>query len=160
MSLLLFTGFMVGCSDFEEINTDPNAASADQVQVEYFLNRSISGAQMNPHIAERVFVLYWNAAGRQEWNNTLPVGSYNDGWTNDYYSTGYLSGWLSGANTAIQIDDEQIANGTNKTYTMFFEKVFHYTLEPLNIFVIQFDAFFHCAEYIFNSMMKVISGFR
>ena len=117
MSLLLFTGFMVGCSDFEEINTDPNAASADQVQVEYFLNRSISGAQMNPHIAERVFVLYWNAAGRQEWNNTLPVGSYNDGWTNDYYSTGYLSGWLSGANTAIQIADEQIANGTNKTYT-------------------------------------------
>lgn len=109
--------FATSCSDFDEINTDPNAASADQVQVEYFLNQSISAAQMNPHIAERVFVLYWHPAGRHEWVNTLPIGSYNDGWTSDYYSTGYLSGWLSAANTAVQIADEQIENGTSKLYT-------------------------------------------
>ena len=30
---------LASCSDFEEINKDPNAATADQVQVEYFINK-------------------------------------------------------------------------------------------------------------------------
>ena len=52
---MLFTS----CKKFEEINNDPLAASLDQVQVEYFINGSIIGTQMDPHIAERTFVLYW-----------------------------------------------------------------------------------------------------
>ncbi|HMR16785.1 MAG TPA: hypothetical protein PKD13_09930, partial [Mariniflexile sp.] len=43
----------LSCSQFEDINVDPVAASADQVQIEYFINSSIGGAQQNPHIAER-----------------------------------------------------------------------------------------------------------
>lgn len=53
---------LMSCEDFDVINDDPMAASADQVQVEYFINQSIIGAQQNPHVAERAFVLYWKGS--------------------------------------------------------------------------------------------------
>ena len=56
LTVLVF-GFFAACSDFDEININPTAASEDQVQVEYFINNSIVGAQQDPHIAERAFVL-------------------------------------------------------------------------------------------------------
>lgn len=117
----LVVGFSAACSDFEEININPTAAGEDQVQTEYFINNSIVGAQMDPHIAERVFVLYWKAAGRMDRTNTLPVGSYNDGWTTDYF--GYISGWLNNAYTAVDIADSQINNGTAKEYTNNLKQV-------------------------------------
>ncbi len=109
--------FLVSCSDgFLDVNTDPKAASFDQVQVEYFINSSITGAQMNPHDAERAFVLYWKTAGRQHRaNGSLALGSYNDGWTNDYY--GSLSRWLRTANLAVSVGEEQISEGVNFAYT-------------------------------------------
>lgn len=105
----LFVGsiaLMYSCSDFDEINIDPIAASGDQVQIEYFINNAIIGAQQNPHVAERAFVLYWKAAGRMDRINSLPVGSPNDGWSNDYFNA--LSAWLNHANTAIQVADEKL----------------------------------------------------
>lgn len=106
------------CKKFEEINKNPLAAGADQVQVEYFINNSIIGAQMDPHIAERTFILYWQTGGHQAFNgNTTNVGSYNDGWSSDYYGGGYMSGWLNSANTAIQVAEEKIAAGNTKSYT-------------------------------------------
>lgn len=113
--LLGFSALMVSCSDFEEINVDPRAASAEQVQVEYFINNSIIGAQQDPHVAERAYVLYWKAAGRQDRNNTLPVGTYDDGWSSDYFR--YASEWLNHANTAIQVAEEKMANGSDSEYT-------------------------------------------
>lgn len=103
------------CSDFEELNMDPRAASSDQVQVEYFINNSIIGAQQDPHVAERAFILYWKAASRYDRTNTLPIGSYNDGWSGDYFN--YVSGWLNHANTAIQVAEEKIAQGNVTEYT-------------------------------------------
>ena len=110
------TGWILGlgliaasCSDFEELNVDPRAANSEQVQVEYFINNSIVSAQQDPHIAERAFILYWKAAGRQDRTNTLPVGGYNDGWSSDYFR--YVSEWLNNANTAIQVAEEKIALG-------------------------------------------------
>ena len=82
------------CKKFDEINTNPLAASAEQVQVDYFINNSIIGAQMDPHIAERVFVLYWKTAAHQHLSTGIAGGSYDDGWSSDYYGGGYLSGWL------------------------------------------------------------------
>src|SRR5690606_37123926 len=79
------------------------------------------GDQMDPHIAERVFVLYWKAAGRMDRTNTLPVGSYNDGWTTDYFR--YISEWLNNAYTAVDIADSQINNGTAKVYTNNLKQV-------------------------------------
>jgi len=109
---------LASCKKFEEINRNPLAANVDQVQVEYFINASIGGAQMDPHIAERIFVLYWETAGHTSFNGTgLTAGSYNDGWSSDYYGGGYMSGWLNTVNTAIQVAEEKIAGGTSKAYT-------------------------------------------
>ena len=105
------------CKKFDEINRNPLAASADQVQVDYFINNSIIGAQMDPHIAERVFVLYWKTGGHQHLATGLSGGSYDDGWSSDYYGGGYLSGWLNTANTAIQVANEKIDAGQSKSYT-------------------------------------------
>ena len=109
---------LASCKKFDEINRDPYAASAEQVQVEYFINNSIVGAQMDPHIAERIFVLYWEVAGHTSFNGTgLSAGGYNDGWSSDYYGSSYMSGWLNAANSAIQVAEEHIAAGKTKSYT-------------------------------------------
>ena len=50
---------VTSCNDFEDINKDPNKADLEQVEPEWFLNGSIGDAQMNPEIAERIFILYW-----------------------------------------------------------------------------------------------------
>lgn len=122
---LLISSFVLlfSCTeDFDEINTDPQAANVDQVQVEYFINASIGGAQQNPHIAERVFILYWKAAGRMDRISTLPVGNYSDSWTKDYYDD-YISKWLRNINTAIRVSDEKIANNNIKEYTANLKQV-------------------------------------
>src|SRR5690606_35427976 len=72
--------------------------------------------QQDPHIAERVFVLYWKTAGRQQMSGGISSGGYDDGWSSDYYSS-YMSSWLNTANTAIQVGNDQIAKGTSKAYT-------------------------------------------
>lgn len=103
------------CEKFDEININPIAANVDQVQVEYLINNAIVGSQQDPHIAERAFVLYWKQAGRQDRSNTLQVGSYNDGWSSDYFR--YVSEWLNHANTAVQVAEEKEAIGNIKAYS-------------------------------------------
>lgn len=103
------------CSKFEEINIDPTAASGDQVQTEYFINNSIVGAQMNPDVAERSFVLYWKTAARHHLAGGLSSGGYNDGWSTAYYNKS--ADWQNAINSAITVAQEQIAKGTSKPYT-------------------------------------------
>jgi hypothetical protein len=112
--LLLFSA----CKKITEINTNPTAASADQVQVEYFIDNSIVHAQMNPGVSERAFVLYWVAAGHQIADadgETFSQGAYNDEWIGEYYSN--QSGALNTINSAITVANQQIAAGTEKNYT-------------------------------------------
>lgn len=123
-SILKYTGIPLvaavllgGCSKFDEINQDPYLVTENQVQVEYFLNGAIVGSQMDPHISERIFVLYWKTAGRQQYGGGISTGGYNDGWSSDYYSSGYMGGWLNGINTGIQVAEKQIADGNIKEYT-------------------------------------------
>ena len=117
--LLLATGSLlfVSCGDdFFDVNTNPKAASFEQVQVEYFINNSLTGAQMDPHIAERAFVLYWKTASRfDRTNGYLIAGSYDDGWSSDYYR--YLSDWMKTATLAITVADEKIEAGVVFPYT-------------------------------------------
>ena len=109
-SLALAMIAMLGsCDDFEEINQSPTAATSDQVQVEYFINNSIIGAQMNPDVAERSFVLYWKTAAHQMLSTGISGGSYNDGWSSAYYNSS--ASWLNHINTAIQVADEKAAKG-------------------------------------------------
>ena len=104
------------CSDFEEINVDPLAATAEQVEVEFFINNSIGAAQQDPHIAERVFVLYWKDASHTSRLGVLSQGRMNDGWTRDYFQS-YVSAWLRNITTAITVAEEKIASGNVKEYT-------------------------------------------
>ncbi|MEE9361581.1 MAG: SusD/RagB family nutrient-binding outer membrane lipoprotein [Cellulophaga sp.] len=116
--LALFCALLTifSCNDFEEINEDPLAASADQVEVEFFVNNSIQGAQQNPHIAERIFRLYWMDAGRSAQVGTLSVGNANDGWSKDYFQD-YVSKWLRDITTGINVAEEKIASGNVNEYT-------------------------------------------
>jgi len=113
--LLSAIALLASCKKFEDTNFDPKSANADQVQVEYFLNNSIVGAQMDPHIAERVYVLYWKTASHQHLSGGLSSGTPDDSWSTDYYR--YLSEWLNNANTAIQVADEKVDAGKEKAYT-------------------------------------------
>lgn len=100
------------CSDFEDINKDPSAASSEQINVAYLINESITKAQQDPDVAERSFVLYWKVAGHQMMAGTaggFSAGSYNDGWTSAYYNQS--SNWQKTANLAINLADEQIEKG-------------------------------------------------
>ena len=110
---------LASCSKFEQVNVDPTAANEDQVQVEYFINNSIIGAQMDPNIAERSFVLYWEPAGRQVADydgGAISVANYNDGWTGEYWN-GQAS-WQTSINNAIRIAQNRIdANDNLKAYT-------------------------------------------
>ncbi len=112
----------LSCSDFEEINIDPVAASGDQVQIEYFINASIGGAQMDPHIAERVFVLYWDRVGGMTRSGGLTTGSANDDWSSDYYNS-WMSKWLRNVNAGIDVADQQIAAGNSKEHTENLKQV-------------------------------------
>src|SRR5690606_35762694 len=105
---------LMSCEDFDLINDDPMAASADQVQVEYFINRSIIGAQQDPHVAERAFVLYWKGAGMHNLGGGITLGTHDDSWSGDYWNS--ASGWLNTATTAIQIAEEKAANGSAQPY--------------------------------------------
>ncbi len=110
---------VASCSDFQQINVDPLAANTSQVKAEYFLNNAIVGAQQDPNIAERAFVLYWKVAAHQEGDEYGTSGitcDYNtDDWSSQYYS--YVSGWLDNATNAITIGEAQIKAGTADQYT-------------------------------------------
>lgn len=113
-ALLLTT---TACNDFDEINADPYMATENQVQVEYFINGSIINSQMDPHIAERIFVLYWKTAGRQQVGGGIATGGYNDGWSADYYGMSYMGGWLNSIYSGIAVAENQIKTGNVKEYT-------------------------------------------
>lgn len=108
---VLFAGSLLftACSDFEDINISPTAASSDQVNVAYVINESITKAQQDPDVAERSFILYWKVAGHQMQYPGFSTGSYNDGWTSAYYNQS--SSWQNSANLAIKLADEKIEKG-------------------------------------------------
>lgn len=109
---------LASCKKFDQINVDPTAASATQVQVEYFIDNSIITAQMNPGVSERAFILYWQAAGHQIGDAdgaTFSVAAYNDEWIGEYYNN--QSSALNYINSAIDVANQQITDGTSKAYT-------------------------------------------
>ena len=108
------TVLSVSCNDFDDINNNPYSVDINKAEPEYFLNNSILGAQQDPNIAERVFVLYWKTAGRQHLTTGIAGGSYDDSWTSEYWR--YASEWLNNANAAIQVANEKKALGQGKPY--------------------------------------------
>lgn len=114
--LLLATSLLLAsCKKFEEINVNPVAASPEQVQPEYFLNNAIIGAQQNPEVAERAFVLYWKTAGHQHSNGAFYGATYDDAYSTIYFNQ--VSSWLNHVNTAIKVAADKKASGTDAPYT-------------------------------------------
>ncbi|MDW9379701.1 SusD/RagB family nutrient-binding outer membrane lipoprotein [Chryseobacterium sp. JV558] len=114
LSLFTIGLLCTSCNDFEDINNNPFAVDANKAEPEYFLNNSILGAQQDPNIAERVFVLYWKTAARQHLSTGIAGGTYDDSWTSEYWK--YVSEWLNNANAAIQLANEKKAAGQGKPY--------------------------------------------
>lgn len=119
---LLLSGLTLGgalaltsCRDFDEVNTNPQAASIDQVRTEYLINQAINKAQLNPHLAERAFVLYWKTAGHQHRGGSLATGTANDGWSSDYYSM-ISTDAVKPIYEAIALAEQKIQDGTAKDY--------------------------------------------
>ena len=110
LSALVAASLAASCSDFDEINVNPFAAGPEQTQIEYFINNSIVGAQQDPDVAERAFVLYWKDAARYNYEGTLSEGYTNDGWTQAYYNQS--SSWQSHINSAIQLYAQKKEAGT------------------------------------------------
>lgn len=106
--------FINACSDFEEINNDPNAASESQVNVMWMLNHSITEAQMDPHIQERIFVYNWMDAARLHYFGYISTGAYSDGFNHDYLAS-YISNWMKSAKQMVELADKQLADGQLET---------------------------------------------
>ncbi|WP_372483426.1 SusD/RagB family nutrient-binding outer membrane lipoprotein [Elizabethkingia anophelis] len=113
-SIIASALFLTNCSDFDKINVDPYSPDANQVQPEFFLHNSILGAQQDPNIAERAFVLIWKTAARQHFTTGIAGGTDNDDWSSEYWR--YVSEWLNNANTAIQVGNEKAAKGIAAPY--------------------------------------------
>ncbi len=101
---------IVSCSDFDDINEDPKAASQDQAQPYYALNKAIIDAQQSPDEAERVFVYQWKSAARQHQMSFFATGSYSDDFNNNYHNT-RITSWIKSATLAITLSDAQIKGG-------------------------------------------------
>ena len=113
---------IASCRDFDEVNTNPTAASQDQVLPEYLINRAIIAAQQNPHVAERAFVLYWKTGGHQHRGGGLAVGGFSDGWSSDYYSR-MAEECLKPLTDAIAMCEKRIKDGTARTYDKSLQQV-------------------------------------
>lgn len=117
-SLLGLLICLSSCSDFEDINVDPKAASKDQINVQWMLNNSITQAQQEPHIAERIFIYNWKDAARQHWFGFISSGGYSDAFNNEYLRLGDndgISNWLKSAGEVIALADEQLASNSFTT---------------------------------------------
>ena len=122
---ILFTGLvsvaalLSSCNDFQEINEDPNLVGEDKVKPQWFLNASIMGDQMNPEIAERIFILYWDRASRFNRGSGFTIGTDNNDYSTIYLSNDYAVGWLNQVTKAIQLGERMVANGEADTYPYY-----------------------------------------
>ena len=103
------------CRDFDDVNNNPVAADREQVLPEYLINHGILATQLNPHVAERAFILYWKTAGHQHRAGGLSLGGFNDGWSSDYYSRMSTEG-LKPLYEAIALAEERIKDGSARPF--------------------------------------------
>lgn len=105
-SLLGIALALSSCSDFDEINTNPNQIVDPSVlDVEFALHGAMVGAQQNPETAERVFVLTWKALARMQADGaSASTGNISDDYMSNYYWH-YLADWLKQTTIAINLAD-------------------------------------------------------
>lgn len=123
LGLTMMAAVMAGttsCDDFIEINQSPSAAGSEYIHPDYPLNKSFYEAQMDPDIAERVFVYNWASAVRIIGENTLGASArYNNEYNDRLYS--YTANWVKYATNAIQLADQN--TGDTEHQKAFFPNV-------------------------------------
>lgn len=79
-------GGLTACSDFDDVNTDPSKTPIESTLPEYFLNSAMGKFQMNPDVAERIWVYNWADAARTCADiGMLSTGMYDDSHISDSY---------------------------------------------------------------------------
>lgn len=103
MMALSLGGVMTSCNDFDDVNENPLTTGGDKIKPYYSLLNSIKGSQQDPYIGERLFVIEWAAAARQDGEDGYgtSVGSTDDGWYGDAFR--YIANWMRDANTCINL---------------------------------------------------------
>lgn len=106
---------VLSCSDFDKINTNPYVVGKDDAKPYYAFNRSIIADQQNPNDAERVFVISWAAAARQDGEDNYRISSGNrrPDFTECLYSI--TSSTIVSANQAIDLAEYHISNNVVPT---------------------------------------------
>lgn len=113
-SKLIYLAFcasaVVACTDFDSVNKNPYAVGKDASKPYYSFNKSIIADQQNPNDAERVFVLRWAAAARQDGVDGagFSMGRRRPDYTECLYSI--TSTAIVSANQAMDLVDYHIEN--------------------------------------------------
>ncbi|MDO5035694.1 MAG: SusD/RagB family nutrient-binding outer membrane lipoprotein [Porphyromonas sp.] len=173
LALIIAGGIFSSCSDFEEINRNPFEANSSQVKVEYFINNAIIGAQMDPHIAERAFVLYWKDSGHMDRLGTLSQNYADDGWSGDYFR--YVTTWLTNINAAINLYEEQQENDMTLSFSnnlyqvariwrvyLMSEFTDNFGSMPINGFQgekVTFNTVEEIYQYLLTELREAVNGF-
>lgn len=72
-------GGLTACSDFDDVNKDPSKTPIESTLPEYFLNSAMGKIQMNPDVAERIWVYNWADGARACADiGMLSTGTYDD----------------------------------------------------------------------------------
>ena len=119
VAFIAFAALMTAPSctkDFEDLNKAPWAISEENVPIEYLFQNSVSNSKMDPHISERIFLLYWGSASRYYRYDGLANGGDNDSWSNDYWSRGFFWGWITSLQNVINIGKKREAENVLKPY--------------------------------------------
>ena len=100
----------VSCTDFNSVNKNPYAVGKESAKPYYSFNKSIIADQQNPNDAERVFVLRWAAAARQDGEDGYGFsrGNRRPDFTECLYSI--TSSAIVSANQAMDLVDYHIDN--------------------------------------------------
>lgn len=101
------------CSDFEEINKDPNAADRNSVLVEGLFNAAVADAQLSWWNRDILFHRTWLWGARYTFRpiHGPQVLQDQNNYMTDYW--GSMAQWINNASQAIEIGEERIATGVN-----------------------------------------------
>lgn len=108
------------CADFDEVNTNPKVVTALSTKPYYALNKAIIKNQQNPNDAERVFVICWSAAARQDgedgYNTSLGRGFA------DYSSClyGLTATCITSCNQTMDLVEKHLAGGCTEHEAQFY----------------------------------------
>ncbi|MDO4230180.1 MAG: SusD/RagB family nutrient-binding outer membrane lipoprotein [Capnocytophaga sp.] len=108
---------LFACSDFEDINKDPNAADRNSVLVEGLFNAAVADAQLSWWNRDILFHRTWLWGARYTYRpiHGPQVLQDQNNYMSDYW--GSAAQWLTNVSQAIEIGEERISAGTANTKT-------------------------------------------